>query len=66
MQVNLMHGEQDGVMPVTLAEAAHAQLLALGADVTLDRFAGLGHGIDGRVVARMQQRWAEAVGGSPQ
>ncbi len=56
MQVNLMHGDEDGVMPVALAESAFAQLQALGAKVTLDRFPGLGHGIDGRVVERMHQR----------
>ena len=55
-QVHLLHGEQDAVMPVALALAAEQQLHALGARVTLDRFSGLGHGIDGRVaetVARL-------------
>jgi predicted esterase len=45
-----MHGEQDRVMPVGLAAAAQQQLLAIGAQVRLDRFDGLGHGIDARVV----------------
>ena len=48
-QVHLLHGEQDAVMPVALVVAAEQQLHALGARVTLDRFSGLGHGIDGRV-----------------
>ena len=51
-----MHGEQDGVMPIALAEAAERALRALGADTTLERFAGLGHGIDARVAAAMAQR----------
>lgn len=54
--VHLMHGEQDGVMPISLAEAAERALRALGADTTLERFAGLGHGIDARVAAAMARR----------
>lgn len=54
--VHLMHGEQDRVMPVGLAADAHAALQALGAVTTLDRFAGLGHGIDGRVVEAVLRR----------
>lgn len=48
--VHLLHGEQDHVMPVRLAMEAERELRALGASPTLDRFAGLGHGIDARVV----------------
>ena len=48
--VHLLHGEQDRVMPVNLAVEGERQLRALGAQVTLGRFPGLGHGIDGRVV----------------
>ena len=58
--VNLMHGEQDRVMPVGLAVEAEAQLRTLGARSTLERFAGLGHGIDGRVVNAIVQRLGEA------
>ena len=54
-RVYLLHGEQDGVMPVRLAVAAHEQLGALGTQVTLDLFPGLGHGLDGRVLQRVQQ-----------
>ena len=54
--VRLLHGEQDRVMPVGLAADAHSALQALGADSTLDRFEGLGHGIDGRVVETVLRR----------
>jgi phospholipase/carboxylesterase len=50
VRTHLMHGDADGIMPVQGALDAWAQLQALGAVVTLDRFPGLGHGIDGRVV----------------
>ena len=50
-RVHLIHGDADRVMPVHLAEDALAQLQALGGQATLDRFPGLGHGIDSRVLA---------------
>lgn len=57
--VNLMHGDQDPIMPIDLAIEANRQLRALGVPCTLDRFPGLGHGVDARVVdaivARMNQ-----------
>lgn len=59
--VHLMHGEQDRVMPVALAVEADRALRQLGAISTLDRFAGLGHGIDARVVAAIARRLAEPV-----
>jgi phospholipase/carboxylesterase len=34
-------------------------LQALGADVTLDRFPGLGHGIDARVLSAIVRRLGE-------
>lgn len=52
-ELNLLHGEEDRMMPVALAADAAASLRSIGARVTLDRFAGLGHGIDGRVVQRI-------------
>lgn len=55
-RVHLLHGEQDPVMPVRLAVEAREQLQALGAASTLDRFPGLGHGIDARVVECVQRR----------
>ena len=48
--VHLLHGEQDHVMPIRLAMEAEQALRSLGASPTLDRFAGLGHGVDARVV----------------
>lgn len=54
--VNLIHGEQDRVMPVSLADDAMRALQALGATVTLDRFSGLGHGIDARVLDAILRR----------
>jgi len=59
VQLHLMHGDQDRVMPVmpvALTVAAAAQLRELGAQVTLDRFPGLGHGIDGGVARRLVER----------
>jgi phospholipase/carboxylesterase len=47
--VHLMHGDADPVMPLQLAVDALGQLQALGGQATLDRFPGLGHGIDTRV-----------------
>ncbi len=49
--VHLLHGDQDMVMPVHLAVTAEQQLRALGAPVSLQRFSGLGHGIDQRVLS---------------
>lgn len=54
--VHLMHGDADPVMPAQLGEHALARLQALGGPATLDRFPGLGHGIDARVVERVIQR----------
>jgi phospholipase/carboxylesterase len=47
--VHLMHGDADPVMPLRLAVDALGQLRALGGQATLDRFPGLGHGVDTRV-----------------
>jgi len=48
--IHLMHGNLDPVMPVQLAISACEQLHNLGATVTLQRFDGLAHHIDGRVL----------------
>lgn len=57
-RVHLMHGDADRVVPHRFSIEAAAQLQALGADVTLDLFDGLGHGIDQRVLARILERCA--------
>lgn len=54
--VHLLHGEQDQVMPIGLAVEAERELRSLGALPTLDRFAGLGHGIDARVAQAIGRR----------
>lgn len=53
--VHLLHGEQDRVMPASLATDAAAQWRALGGVATLDVFPDLGHGIDGRVGRRVAE-----------
>jgi phospholipase/carboxylesterase len=53
LRFNLIHGEQDRVVPTTSSVAAASQLQALGADVTLDLLPGLGHGIDERALQLM-------------
>jgi phospholipase/carboxylesterase len=61
IRTHLMHGDADAVMPVRGAIEALAQLQGLGAFATLDRFPGLGHGIDGRVVDAIIRRLDGAV-----
>lgn len=63
--LHLMQGDQDRVMPLALALDANAALVSLGATVTLDTFAGLGHGIDGRVLQRIAERLAAEAPSSP-
>lgn len=55
-RIHLMHGDADPVMPLRLAEAAQQQLDELRSPVTLDRFPGLGHGIDQRVLDAIVRR----------
>lgn len=50
VQVHLIHGSSDGVVPTRCSVEAEQQLRALGAAVTLDIVPGLGHGIDGRAL----------------
>lgn len=59
VRTHLMHGDADAVMPVQGAVDALAQLQSVGAVATLDRFPGLGHGIDGRVVDAIARRLNE-------
>jgi phospholipase/carboxylesterase len=63
-RTHLMHGDADAVMPVRGSVDALAQLHALGAVATLDRFPGLGHGIDRRVVDAIVRRLEDAGPGS--
>lgn len=57
--LHLLHGDEDRVVPSTQSVDAARQLQALGATATLDRFAGLGHGIDTRVLERIIQRMSD-------
>lgn len=45
VRIHLLHGDADPVVPAAHAQAAARALQALGADVTLDLFPGLAHGI---------------------
>ncbi len=54
--IHLLHGDADAVMPVGLAIEAFGRLQDLGAQATLDRFSGLGHGIDQRMVDALVRR----------
>jgi phospholipase/carboxylesterase len=49
--VHLIHGDADPVMSVESSRSAARQLQALGVPVTLDIEAGMGHGINARMVA---------------
>jgi len=62
--VHLLHGDADRVMPLGHAEAAFAQLTALGAQVTLQRFEGLGHSIGSRMLAAVRQHVRAAYPGT--
>ncbi len=61
VRTHLMHGDVDPVMPVRGAIEALADLEGLGAVATLDRFPGLGHGIDARVVDAIVRRLVDAL-----
>lgn len=63
--LHLLHGDDDRVMPVGLAVEADLALQRLGADTTLDRFPGLGHGIDARVVDTLLRRLVEPARPTP-
>ena len=56
--IHLFHGDRDQVMPLRASVEAEAQLRALGTPATLDTFAGLGHGLDARVVDSVLRRMA--------
>lgn len=52
--VTLLHGTADRVMPPEIARATESWLRAAGADPRLQLFEGLGHTIDGRVLAAIR------------
>jgi phospholipase/carboxylesterase len=64
VRTHLVHGDSDGIMPVQGAIDALAQLQGLGAMATLDRFPGLGHGIDRRVLDVVIRRLGRTAPGS--
>jgi phospholipase/carboxylesterase len=59
LRIHLIHGQQDQVVPTEGSVEAHAQLQALGAQVSLDLIPGLGHGVDARVLERLRARLAD-------
>lgn len=58
VRIHLLHGDADAVMPVRLAREAADALTKLHAEVTLDVFPGLGHGVDARVLAAIGRHLA--------
>lgn len=58
--IHLLHGDADGVMPVSLAHAALERLRQLGARATLDVVTGAGHQPDARMLALLEGRLATA------
>ena len=56
VRIHFLHGAADSVIPVAQAQAAAAALQDLGADVTLDVFPGLAHGISPDSEQRLIQR----------
>jgi phospholipase/carboxylesterase len=61
VRTHLMHGDADAVMPVRGVVDALTQLQSMQAVATLDRFPGLGHGIDERVVDAIVRRLEDAM-----
>lgn len=61
VRTHLLHGDADAVMPIQGAVDALAQLQDLDAVVTLDRFPGLGHAVDERVVDAIVRRLGDAT-----
>jgi len=59
VNMHLFHGENDPIIPLQHSLAALSRFDAVGASATLDTFAGLGHGIDERVLARLSERLLE-------
>lgn len=55
LRVNLIHGDQDTVVPANSSIVAGRELRAFGTDVTVDLLPGLGHGIDARALQLVLQ-----------
>lgn len=59
VRIHLLHGEQDGVMPVELARTAAERLGGLGTSVSLDTLPGIGHephpALVERAIARLRE-----------
>lgn len=53
-QVHLLHGDQDTVIDPRYSLRAAETMQALGARVTVEIFANLGHGVDARVAGRVK------------
>lgn len=51
----LLHGDQDGVMPLPVAQATEGWLRDAGAAPALTVFPGLGHSVDARVLQRLRE-----------
>jgi phospholipase/carboxylesterase len=60
MAIHLLHGDQDRVVPTAFAVEAAAALQAIGTQVSLELFPGLGHGIDERLAQRLRHWLADA------
>lgn len=60
LQVHLIHGDQDTVVPTRCSIVAAHALQVLGGAVTLDIVRGLGHGIDARVLQLLLAHLAAA------
>lgn len=50
-----LHGDQDGVMPLAVAQATEGWLRAAGAGPELAVFTGLGHSVDARILRRLHE-----------
>ena len=57
---HLIHGVNDPVIPVSYCVNAHSQLVALGAQCTMDPIPSLAHGINATVANKVVQHLAEA------
>jgi len=57
--IHLLHGDRDHVVPAAFAVEAAAALQAIGTQVSLELFPGLGHGIDERLAQRLRQWLAD-------